>query len=82
MSHVFPKWLYHKVLKPEGFICRSDAEFAGLGDGWVDSPAKFEVETMTSAEVQAAVDSGEAEIPAEATTEAVEPKRRGRHRKA
>ena len=41
MSQIFPTWIYHESKSPEGLIVNSPAELAALGDGWVDSPAKF-----------------------------------------
>lgn len=38
----FPRWRFHKDLRPEGMIVHSEAQNAQLGEGWVDSPAEFE----------------------------------------
>jgi hypothetical protein len=82
MSHIFPKWLYHKTLKPEGFICRSAEEFSHLGDGWVDSPLKFAADVETEpAEGQPAETYREHMAKWESKQEKAEPKR-GRQRKA
>lgn len=38
----FPRWRYHKKLKPEGIIVQTLEQNEALGAGWVDSPAEFE----------------------------------------
>lgn len=35
------QWLYHETLAPAGRIVKSEQEEAALGEGWVDTPAKF-----------------------------------------
>ncbi len=40
---VYPSWRYHQEKCPEGCIIQSAEQEAALGEGWVDTPAKFEV---------------------------------------
>lgn len=39
------KCMYHKTLAPIGRIFESPEEENEMGDGWVDTPAKFENES-------------------------------------
>jgi len=68
----WPRWRYHRELKPEGKIVRSFEENEALGPNWVDSPAQFdlkpevppaETEVATNEEAQEMISGGEAEIP-------------------
>lgn len=40
----YPKWKYHKKY-PQGLVIDNIEEEVALGEGWVDSPAEFGVET-------------------------------------
>lgn len=37
----FPKWAYHKEKAPQGVLVKDRLEERRLGEGYVDSPAKF-----------------------------------------
>ncbi len=37
----YPTWRYNKEKCPEGLVVHSSAEEKALGEGWVDTPAKF-----------------------------------------
>lgn len=43
----FPRVKYHEQY-PQGLTVNDEVEEASLGDGWVDSPAEFGVETHPS----------------------------------
>lgn len=45
MEHIFPKWFYHKEIKPDGKIIYSKEEFVALGEGWKETPAAFTQES-------------------------------------
>lgn len=63
----FPRWRFHKDLRPEGMIVTSEAQNAQLGEGWVDSPAEFEQALPKEAlEVKPEPVKGEAPKPAAA----------------
>lgn len=49
----WPRWRYHKELKPEGKIVHSAAENEALGAGWVDSPTQFETDPAEPLEQEA-----------------------------
>ena len=47
MSYVkieYPKWVYHQEKAPKGIIVKNEKEKLELGEGWVDTPAKFNKE--------------------------------------
>jgi len=58
----WPSWRYHKEIKPEGKIVRSDAEFEALGPGWVDTPAKFESEPQEEPKLEAPTEEDHKEV--------------------
>lgn len=49
-NYTYPVWRFHKTKLPDGKIVYSEAEDEALGPGWVDSPAKFDVEEEKSDE--------------------------------
>lgn len=58
----WPRWRYHKTLRPDGKIVRSFEENEELGLGWVDSPAQFDLEPEVPADPPAGSTS-EAPVP-------------------
>lgn len=61
---MYPTCRYHPTLAPKGALFTDEAAFAALSEEWVDTPAKFPVET-----------EGHPIIPEETEESPVKPKR-------
>lgn len=48
----FPSWRYHKEKEPKLVHSREESE-AMVKDGWVDTPALFEISDVVAAELKA-----------------------------
>ena len=43
INHYFPAWRFHPTLAPKGRLFNTQEELDREGEGWVDSPAKFDL---------------------------------------
>lgn len=47
MASTYPVWRFHQEKQAEGLIVHSEEQDLALGEGWVDSPAKFKASVVT-----------------------------------